>query len=207
MAITPYRPTTELFRTFFDDMPGLGAGPGGRLAGMDLLRAPNADVMETKDDIHVTLELPGLRPEDIDVNLEDNVLTISGEKKEEREGEGPQSRWHLSERRYGRFSRTFVLPKEVEQDRIQARFENGILNVTIPKSERVKPRRLPLPGGTDYSVRRPGSCLEAAGRRRRRSCSRPGEWLVRPRGPLHSDRDRRERCPVPIRKRPTRTRR
>lgn len=147
MAIAPYRPTTELFRTIFDDVPGLNPGWGGRMAGMDLLRAPHADVMETKDDIRVTLELPGLRPEDLDVNLEDNVLTISGEKKEERDEEGQENRWHLSERRYGRFSRSFVLPKEVEQDRIQASFENGVLHVTIPKSERVKPRRIQIQHG------------------------------------------------------------
>lgn len=145
MAITPYRPTTDLFRSIFDDLPAMSAW-GGRMAGMDLLRAPNADVMETKDDILVTLELPGLRPEDIEVNLEDNVLTISGEKREERE-EGQENRWHLSERRYGRFSRSFVLPKEVEQDRIQANFENGVLNVTIPKDEKVKPRRIQIQNG------------------------------------------------------------
>lgn len=146
MAITPYRPTTDLLRTFFDDMPGLGTGWGGRMAGMNLLRAPHADVVETNDDIRVVLELPGLSPEDIEVNLEDNVLTISGEKKEERE-ENEENRWHLSERRYGRFSRSFVLPREVEQDRIEAGFENGVLHLTIPKSEKAKPRRIAVQGG------------------------------------------------------------
>jgi HSP20 family protein len=103
--------------------------------------------MESKDDIRVMLELPGMRPEDVEVNLEDNVLTISGEKKEEREEEDQESRWHLSERRYGRFSRSFVLPRDVEQEKIQARFENGVLNVTIPKSEKAKPRRINVQGG------------------------------------------------------------
>lgn len=144
MAIAPYRPTTDLFRPFFDDM--LGSGWGGRLAGADLLRTPNADVMETKDEIQVLTELPGMRPEDVEVSLEDNVLTISGEKTQERREEDRESRWHLSERRYGRFSRSFVLPREVEQDRIEARFENGVLHVSIPKSERVKPRRIEVQG-------------------------------------------------------------
>jgi HSP20 family protein len=148
MAIAPYHPTTELFRTFFDDLPGFGSGWGGRMSGTDLLRAPNADVLETKDDIRVTLELPGLRPEEVEVSLEDNVLTVSGMKKEERSEENQEQRWHLTERRYGRFSRSFVLPKEVEHDSIQAIFENGVLNVTIPKSEKVKPRRIDVRGGT-----------------------------------------------------------
>lgn len=147
MAITPYRPTTDLLRTIFDDLPSLGTGMGGRMAGVDLMRAPHADVMESKEDIRVVLELPGLSPQDIEVDLEDNVLTISGEKREEREEAGQENRWHLSERRYGRFSRSFVLPKEVEQDRIQASFENGVLNVRIPKSERAKPRRIEVQRG------------------------------------------------------------
>ena len=146
MAIAPYRPTTELFRTFFDDIPGFGSGWGGRMSSMDLMRAPHADVLETRDDIRVVLELPGLRPEEVEVNLEDNVLTVSGEKREERAEQSQESRWHLTERRYGRFSRSFVLPKEVEQERIQATYENGVLNVVIPKSEKVKPRRIDVQG-------------------------------------------------------------
>jgi HSP20 family protein len=149
MAITPYRPTTDLFRSIFDDLPAFGTGWGGRLAGMDLLRAPSADVMESKDEIHVTIELPGLSADEVEVSLEDNVLTIGGEKREERTEQNEENRWHLSERRYGRFSRSFVLPKEVEQDRIHASFDNGVLNVVIPKSEKVKPRRIDVRGGHD----------------------------------------------------------
>lgn len=145
MAITPFRPTTDLMRTFFDDV--VGPTWGGRMAGMDLLRAPNADVMENKDEIRVMLELPGMRPEDVDVNLENNILTISGEKKEEREQKDQDSRWHLSERRYGQFSRSFVLPRDVEQDRIEANFEHGVLTVRIPKSEKAKPRRIEIRAG------------------------------------------------------------
>lgn len=144
MAITPYRPTTDLLRSLLGDV----AGPwGGRLAGMDLLRAPEADVVETREEIRVMVELPGLRSEEVEVSLENNVLTISGEKREQRrEGEAEQ-RWHLVERRYGRFSRSFVLPRDVEPDRIQASFENGVLMVTIPKSEKVRPRRIEVQGG------------------------------------------------------------
>lgn len=141
MAITPYRPAMDLFEGF------LGSGWGGRLAGMDLMRAPEADVTETADEIRVAVELPGMRSEDVEVSLEDNLLTISGEKKEEREEEDREHRWHLSERRYGRFSRSFVLPRDVEQDGIRASFENGVLSLTIPKSERARPRRIEIGSG------------------------------------------------------------
>jgi HSP20 family protein len=132
MSITPYRPTTDLFRPFIDEV--LGSNWGGRMAGMEMLRTPNSDVMETDDEIRVLVELPGLNPADVEVNLENNILTIGGEKKEERREEDRERRWHLSERRYGRFSRSFVLPRDVEQDRIRATFDNGVLNVVIPKS-------------------------------------------------------------------------
>ena len=140
MAIRPYRPTTDIFRPLFDDL--LTPTFGGRMAGMDLLRTPEADVMESQDEIRVTLELPGVPSENVEVSLEDNVLTISGEKREEHRQEGKDQRWHLSERRYGRFTRSFVLPREVETDNIEANFHNGILTVRVPKSERVKPRRI-----------------------------------------------------------------
>lgn len=144
MAIRPYRATTDMFRPFFDDL--LNPGFGGRMAGMDLLRTPEADVMESQDEIRVTLELPGVPADQVEVNLEDNVLTVSGEKHEEHEEKSEEKRWHLSERRYGRFSRSFVLPREVETDRIEANFHNGILTIKVPKSERVKPRRIEVHG-------------------------------------------------------------
>ena len=144
MAIRPYRATTDLFRPIFDDF--LGGGVGGRMAGMDLLRSPEADVMESQEEIRVMVELPGVPSDQIEVSLEDNVLTISGEKREEREEGDTEQRWHLSERRYGRFSRSFVLPREVETEKIEASFNNGILTITVPKSERAKPRRIEVSG-------------------------------------------------------------
>lgn len=143
MAIRPYRSTTDIFRPFFDEM--VGSNLGGRLAGLDLLRTPESDVLETRHEIQVTMELPGVPANQVDVNLEDNVLTITGEKRETREQvDGDERRWHLSERRYGRFTRSFVLPREVDTDRIEAGFENGILTVRIPKSERIKPRKIEI---------------------------------------------------------------
>lgn len=154
MAIPRYQPTTDPFSPLFEGFmtPWWGGGMG-RMEPM--LRAPQADVIESENDIRVEVEMPGLHPEDVDVSLEGNLLTISGEKREERTEGDERSTWHLSERRFGRFSRAFVLPRDVEQDQIQAQFEHGVLRVTIPKSERARRRRIEIRGGNgnDHSQR------------------------------------------------------
>ncbi|MFW5947668.1 MAG: Hsp20/alpha crystallin family protein [Gemmatimonadota bacterium] len=148
MAIAPYFRTTDLFRSLFDDLDDFMTPRwGGRLGGADVLRAPAADVMENSDAIRVTLELPGMTAEDIEVNLENNLLTVSGEKQEERTESDRNTRWHVSERRFGRFSRSFVLPREVDHDAIEAHFENGVLELRIPKAEEARPHRIEITGG------------------------------------------------------------
>lgn len=144
MAMTPYRPTTDLFRPLFDDVFGPVRGWGGRMN--DMLRTPEADVVEMENELRVMVELPGMKPEDINLDLENNVLTISGEKHEQRQ-EGNEGMWHLTERRYGKFTRSFVLPRDVEQDSIQAHFQDGVLNVVIPKSEKARRRRIEIQNG------------------------------------------------------------
>jgi HSP20 family protein len=144
MAIRRYQPSTDLFRPFFDDF-----SPFVRMGSS--MRVPDTDVVERENEIRVMCELPGLSPEDVDISLENNVLTITGEKREERQEADEEGTWHLSERRWGRFSRSFVLPREVEQDRIEAIYDNGVLTVTIPKSEKARPRRIEVraeSGGT-----------------------------------------------------------
>ncbi len=144
MAITQYRPSTDLLSPFFDDV--FGRGFGGRLSN-GMLRAPEADVVERENAIEVTLEMPGMKSDDIEISLESNVLTISGEKKQTREEKDEESSWHLTERRYGHFSRSFVLPRDVDADRIEAEFEDGVLKVIVPKSERARRRRISIRGG------------------------------------------------------------
>lgn len=139
MAVTRYQPTTDLFRPFFDDI----LPPFMRMGST--MRVPDTDVIEGKNEIRVVCELPGMEPNQVELSLENNVLTISGEKQEERTEE--DDRYHLTERRWGKFSRSFVLPREVDADNIQANFENGVLTVTIPKSERARPRRIEVHSG------------------------------------------------------------
>jgi HSP20 family protein len=119
---------------------------GGSRAAGDLMRAPETDVVETEREIRVITEMPGLKRENIEVDVENNVLTIRGEKREERT-ESEEGKYHLAERRYGTFTRSFVLPRDVDSENIQASFEDGVLTVRIPKSEKARRRKISV-GGT-----------------------------------------------------------
>ena len=98
------------------------------------------DVSETEDAFLVKASIPGVNPDDIDITLTDNVLTIKAEIKEEKEIE--EAQYHLRERRFGVFSRSITLPTAVDADHVEAVYENGVLNLTIPKAEEVKPRKI-----------------------------------------------------------------
>ncbi len=101
--------------------------------------SPSVDLYEDKDKLVVKVEVPGFNKEDIDISLHEGALTISGERKEERvEG----SRTTRSERFYGRFQRTFTLPRLVNASKVAAAYKDGILTVTLPKAEEAKPRQI-----------------------------------------------------------------
>lgn len=107
----------------------------GRL-GMGIL-SPNVDVRETDNEITLTAELPGLDEKDVEVIVENRTLTIRGTKREEKEqGEGKA---RLIERRYGSFARSFTLPPHVDEAKIKAQFEKGLLRLSMPKSQNAKP--------------------------------------------------------------------
>jgi len=101
---------------------------------------PNTDVVEENDKYLVKVELPGLDKKDVDIKVEDNILSISGERKEEKEEK--DTRYHRVERRYGSFVRSFRLPETVNQNAIEASFKNGVLTVQIPKSEKAIPKAI-----------------------------------------------------------------
>jgi HSP20 family protein len=98
------------------------------------------DVSEDADGIQIAMELPGVEPDDVRLSLENNILSIRGEKKHQSEQQNERA--HRIERTYGTFERTFVLPSTVDPEKIEARYENGVLLVTIPKAERAKPREI-----------------------------------------------------------------
>jgi HSP20 family protein len=99
------------------------------------------DVSETKNEMIIRAELPGIDPNDIGISLKNGYLTIQGEKKQEKEEE---ENYHLVERTYGSFTRSVRLPVEVQSDRIKASFKNGVLMVRIPKSEESKRREIKI---------------------------------------------------------------
>jgi HSP20 family protein len=130
------------FRNAFDRLfdnsmfePGLDFNITGQLA---------LDVAETEDEFEVKAVIPGIDPDDLDVSIANNTLTIRGETKEEHEKKDAQ--YHLRERRYGSFSRSITLPAEINADNIEAKYEAGILTLRLPKSEAVKPKRIPILG-------------------------------------------------------------
>ena len=148
MALIRWEPTREinslqqemnrLFSSFFDATPQT-AGAGGRRW------IPAMDVVETENHFVLRADLPGMTEQDIELSLEDNVLTVSGERKSEHEerGEG----YYRVERASGSFSRSLTLPEGVDGDAISATFDKGVLEVRVPKPEQRKPRKLQIQVG------------------------------------------------------------
>jgi HSP20 family protein len=108
---------------------------------------PAVNVEEAADELLLTAELPGMREEDINVDIESNILTIRGEKREAREEADEERRYHVRERLHGRFHRRFTLPWSVESEAIQAGFDAGVLTVRLPKAPEAKSRAIEIGSG------------------------------------------------------------
>ncbi len=115
----------DSFGNLFEPLTGLGR----RIAGFF---APQADASATRDEYCINIELPGVKPEDVDVSVHDGVVMVRGEKRSEQEREGRS--YFFSERMYGTFYRTFRLPPDTNGDEISADFKDGILTVRVPKN-------------------------------------------------------------------------
>lgn len=129
-----FREVEKAFDDFSRRGPFAGLGAGTPFAGP---MAPKIDVSESKDAIDITAELPGVEEKDIDVTVADGVLTIKGEKKSERDETDKDKNWHVVERSYGSFTRSIGLPFDPDMDRVEAKFEKGVLRVTLPKPAEV----------------------------------------------------------------------
>jgi HSP20 family protein len=103
------------------------------------------DLRETEDQYILEASIPGVQPEDIDITVQGNQLTIQAEQKQEQENKG--ERYLYRERRYGRFQRTLTLPTNVQADQVQCELKNGQLTVSLPKAEEARPRRIQITGG------------------------------------------------------------
>ncbi len=116
----------------------------------ELAWVPAVDIEEREDAVRLAVEVPGVEPDALDVTVNDRVLTVSGERRfvrpEGPEGEAGRSAYRL-ERRHGRFARSLTLPKTVDPDRIQARYEHGVLHLELPKRPEAQPRRIAIAAG------------------------------------------------------------
>ena len=126
---------------------GSGQGQAGVLAGSFVNAHMN--VSETEAEFRITVELAGVTEQDIDLSLENEVLTIRGEKRFEQTKGGEKENFHFVERSYGTFQRSLRLPFAVNPDQVQARFENGVLTITLPKTaQQERSRRIQVQGGS-----------------------------------------------------------
>jgi HSP20 family protein len=154
MALVRWEPVRELtslqndmnrlFNTFFD-APSTSSGSGGGGAGALRRWLPPMDLVETDDQFVLRADLPGLSEEDVQIELEDSVLTISGERRAEHEDK--REGFYRVERSFGQFRRALTLPEGVDPDAIRAAFEKGVLEVRIPKPEERRPRRVAIQVG------------------------------------------------------------
>lgn len=151
MNVIKYDPFREL-RGLHDEMNRLftGLGPSNMDKG-EFARgswAPNVDIYEDKDRLIVEAELPGMNRDDFEISVENNVLTLKGERKFEKKTEGDN--YHRVERSYGAFTRQFTLPQTITAEGATADFENGVLRVALPKREETKARKIEVTGsGSD----------------------------------------------------------
>ena len=134
----PFRDLQERMNRMFDDSyRGAGRGEDWGLGGA---WAPPVDIYEKDGNIVVKAELPGVDPKDVDVRIENNTLTIRGERKIDHEVK--QENYHRVERAYGAFTRSFSLPSVLDQEKIKAEFKDGVLQVTLPKHEKALPKQI-----------------------------------------------------------------
>lgn len=128
---------SEIDRLFGEVFP-TRAGARGDIGGW----TPNVDIYEDKDAITISVDLPGVNQKDVKLNIDNNVLTLSSERKLEHEDK--KDNYHRIERFYGTFSRSFSLPNTVDVEKIDAHMENGVLKITLPKREEAKPKQIEI---------------------------------------------------------------
>ena len=128
----------------FEDTFGRGDGSGSW--------TPAVDIRETEKELRLDVEIPGMRPDDIEITTDNGILTVRGEKRSERKEGEEDGRYHVVERSYGSFTRSFQLPQGIDDSKIDAECENGMLSIHIPKTALPQPRRIEIGKGSDKQV-------------------------------------------------------
>lgn len=156
MTMIKYDPFREL-RSLQDEVNRLFSSSfsRGNSGDNELMRgawSPQVDIFENKNEIVLEAELPGMKPEDVNISIENNILTVHGERKFEKKDEGDN--FHRVERSYGSFTRSFTLPPTVSSENANAEFENGVLRLSLAKREEAKPRRIEIKanGGSEQKT-------------------------------------------------------
>ena len=151
MAIIRFNPVRELLnverefnRLFkaFDDRFGLKRSDDQEIGYENAVWMPLTDIYEDKGNYLVKADLPGLKKDDVKISYTNGQIEISGERVQEKETK--DAKWHRVERSFGKYYRSFTLPKEIKQDNIKAEFKDGQLTITIPKAEEVKPKEIEI---------------------------------------------------------------
>lgn len=140
--LSPFEEIEKLFEEAWKRPFSLFGSLMPRIKSESEVIAPAVDIYEEGDDLVLKAELPGLNKDDIEVKVTDDYITISGEKKKEEKVE--EKNYYRYERSYGSFSRTFRLPVEIQTDKAKAKFENGVLEIRIPKTEEAKTKERKL---------------------------------------------------------------
>lgn len=144
MALTTWDPIHDLFGVpremsrLLEDRYGVLRNPEARVSSW----APPVDIYETEDSYQIAVELPGVKKEDVALEVKESVLSIRGERRSEKEVS--EKNVHRVERQYGAFQRAFKLPANIDAGRVKAVYKDGVLEITLPKSESARPRQIEI---------------------------------------------------------------
>lgn len=139
----PFREMEEMSERFSRLIDrGLATRIGGKEALTSIDWSPEVDIIESEKEYLIKAELPEIKREDVKVSVEEGVLTIQGERKQEKEEKG--KKFHRIERSYGAFERSFTLPDDADEGKVSAEFKDGVLIVHLPKSEKAMPKPIPI---------------------------------------------------------------
>jgi HSP20 family protein len=148
MALVRWDPFREL-EDMSERLNRMFARPALRSSGKETLTVadwvPTVDISETDEEYLIKAELPEVKKEDVKVTVEDGVLTLQGERRQEKEEKG--KRYHRVERSYGSFVRSFTLPESVDEAKVKAEYKDGVLSLHLPKTEKVKPKAIEVKVG------------------------------------------------------------
>ena len=148
-ALSPFLMLHREMDRLFENVVRAAAGPSEASTAAEIM-VPEINVSETEKELRITAELPGVTEKDIEVRLDDDVLTIRGQKTFERKDD--KENYHLVERSFGTFQRSLRLPFRINPEEVQARFENGVLTLTLPKPQgEERSRRITVQGGASQS--------------------------------------------------------